>query len=507
MHPRPTFALAAALLFATASAQDQRRLEVELVGAPKDTVYLANYYGSKLYYADTAFSDARGKVVFAREQGYLAGVYAVVTDGPKYFEVLLDEPLVQLRTNITDLTGAMEVKNSRQNERFFAYIKFLAAQKAKGEGFRAQLADSTSTLTLPARAVIKGQLEELDRQVKEHQQSIVKDMPGTLLATIVKMSMPQEPQRVDEADGTMDTTATYYANRAHFWDNVTLSDPRIVRTPVFQNKFEEYIGKMVPQVPDTINRLADELIARLGQDEEPFKFVVHNITYKYETSDLMGMDKVFVHMAQTYYCPAPGKASRANWMSDEKLGKMCERADKMAPLTLGSKSAEIILTDSTEQRWVSMHQMPQDYVVVLFWDPHCGHCKKEVPDMHKTYLEKLKPMGIGVYAVANARDSALFTDWKEFIHEKRFEWVDVALTHNVYKQAVKDASVFVPRHTTVKSLNYSDTYDVFSTPKVFLVDRERKFVGKQLSADQIADLVARLRERDLKKLRADDQGK
>jgi hypothetical protein len=32
--------------------------------------------------------------------------------------------------------------------------------------------------------------------------------------------------------------------------------------------------------------------------------VVHNITYKYETSEIMGMDAVFVHMALTYYCAA-----------------------------------------------------------------------------------------------------------------------------------------------------------------------------------------------------------
>jgi hypothetical protein len=47
-------------------------------------------------------------------------------------------------------------------------------------------------------------------------------------------------------------------------------------------------------------------------------------------------------------------------------------------------------------------------------------------------------------------------------------------------------------------LNYSDTYDVFSTPKLFVVDGERRFVAKQISADQIADLVIKLRERKAK---------
>ena len=47
--------------------------------------------------------------------------------------------------------------------------------------------------------------------------------------------------------------------------------------------------------------------------------------------------------------------------------------------------------------------------------------------------------------------------------------------------------------------NYSETYDVFSTPKLFVVDGDRKFIGKSLSPDQIVDLVKKLKERKAKK--------
>jgi hypothetical protein len=115
------------------------------------------------------------------------------------------------------------------------------------------------------------------------------------------------------------------------------------------------------------------------------------------------------------------------------------------------------------------------------------------------YLERLKPMGIEVYAVAKAVDESLLKDWKEFISENDLKWVNVALTKTVYEEAKKDARKYIPRYTTLESLNYADTYDVYSTPKVFLVDGERKFVGKSLSADQIEDLVTKLRERKARK--------
>lgn len=185
-------------------------------------------------------------------------------------------------------------------------------------------------------------------------------------------------------------------------------------------------------------------------------------------------------------------------MDDEKLDKLCERARKMAPLTLGKKATNIILTDSTEQRWIGFHQLPQEYVVILFWDPHCGVCKKELPQVYQAYKEKLKALDVEVFAVAKAVDETLMRDWKKFIRENGLDWVNVALTRTVYEEAKKDARQFIPRFTTIESLNYADTYDVYSTPKMFIVDKDRKIVGKQLSAEQIEDLVLKLRERKAK---------
>ena len=79
-----------------------------------------------------------------------------------------------------------------------------------------------------------------------------------------------------------------------------------------------------------------------------FKFAVNGITYKYETSDIMGMDAVFVHMAQTYYCPSDGSKSRVDWMTPEKMDKLCERARKEAPLIIGAQGKDSNHTDTTE---------------------------------------------------------------------------------------------------------------------------------------------------------------
>ena len=70
-------------------------------------------------------------------------------------------------------------------------------------------------------------------------------------------------------------------------------------------------------------------------ESDLFKYTVHHLTYKYETSNIMGMDAVFVCMAKEYYCPANN--SKAFWLDSTKLVDLCEKAEKTYPLLIGKK--------------------------------------------------------------------------------------------------------------------------------------------------------------------------
>jgi thiol-disulfide isomerase/thioredoxin len=435
-------------------------------------------------------ADAKGKVVFDRAKGYKPGVYAVVLKKSNYFEFLVNEPEVVMETDTTDLTGHLVVKRSAENVLFLDYIRFITDQRKSAD----QLAKEAPQDSL-GKAGMKKRFQEIDKQVNDYQAALVAKAPNTLAALIVKMSMAVKPPEVKRADGSVDSLASYYDYRRHFWDNTDLTDERILRTPVFQNKFEEYIGKVVPQIPDTINKWADDLVHRMDHGDELFKFAVHSITAKYENSKIMGMDAVFGHMILTYYAPDASGKTRAFWMAKDKLDLVVEGAKKAEAVLIGKQAMQIILPDTTEEKWIDYYRLPQEYVLLVFWDPHCGHCKKELPELAKVYKEKLKPMGIEVFAVAHAADSVLFHDWKAFIKENDLNWVNVGLPWHVYNAAKADPGRFIPKITTLNSLNYATAWDIETTPRMFLVDADRKIIAKQLDGDQIVDLVTTLRKR------------
>jgi hypothetical protein len=44
-------------------------------------------------------------------------------------------------------------------------------------------------------------------------------------------------------------------------------------------------------------------------------------------------------------------------------------------------------------------------------------------------------------------------------------------------------------------LNYQATYDIYSTPKVFILDKDKKIIAKSLSMSQIEDLLDNLQNK------------
>ena len=92
------------LLIGGQSSAQGYEIKVQVKPWKDTTLYLANYFGSKLYYADTAQVNKKGVAVFKGKKPLKGGKYAVVAPGPKFFEVLVDEKqFFEVMTETTDL--------------------------------------------------------------------------------------------------------------------------------------------------------------------------------------------------------------------------------------------------------------------------------------------------------------------------------------------------------------------------------------------------------------------
>ena len=190
---------------------------------------------------------------------------------------------------------------------------------------------------------------------------------------------------------------------------------RIVHTPVYHKKLDFFFKKMIPQIPDTICKYAHNLISQIDEETDLFKYTVHHLTYKYETSNIMGMDAVFVCMAQKYYCPA--NDSKSFWLDSNKIVDLCDKAEKTAPLLIGKKASRIILA-------ILCKRLKADYTAISIFGPTCGHCKKEIPKMENLYKEfKEKGIDIEFIAVGTNLENE---KWIKYVKNNELPWINIS---------------------------------------------------------------------------------
>lgn len=499
------FTLFLTLFYSTGNAQ---KMKFKVTGVKDSTVFLIKYYGQKLYYADTAILK-NGYVEFdgKKQQPGIMGLYL---PDQKFFEFIYNNEEVSLETSAPDYTPNLKVKKSAENSIFLPYVKFITDKKTqvgKLSEQKTKLKDSD-----PNYKSLTDQIDQLNQEVETYQLDLIRNNPDKLVAKIVKMSreveIPEPPK--NEMGEPLDPDFRFKYYRAHYWDNVDLMDDRLVNNPVFHNKMEFYFTKMMLQHWDTVIYYSFDFCDKLNPKSKIFEYVVGWITSTYGKSQIMGMDKVYTYMRNRYYCSknTEGK-SPAFWVADDKFKDLCEKIDIEMNLVMGVRPPNLILKDSTDNKWYNLYQVSQnaEYTVLYFWDPECGHCKKTTPKLQTLYDQKFRDRNIEIFAVGKAVGKD-FEAWKKFIRENNMSFINVAVTDKLYELAKKDPNSLVPvpgdnrpKPTTLESLNYQTAYDIFSTPQVYILDKDGKIIAKRVSISQIEEMLDALQgKKDLPKL-------
>ena len=253
----------------------------------------------------------------------------------------------------------------------------------------------------------------------------------------------------------------------------------MLRTRVFYNKIDQYFEKLTIKHPDSINISADILVEKSRANSDIFQYVVNYITSTYERSKIMGMDAVFVHMVEKYYI-----TNQCNWVDSLQLVKIADRAQKIAPNLIGRKASEFLdiygrpFMKDTLGITHTLQEIKAEYTSLVFFGPTCGHCKKEMPKI-KHNVDSLVNSGydIKTFAVATEFDKK---EWKKFIKEQKTgDWINVAdINHD-------------DEGNPVASSDWRDKYDIYSTPVVYLLDKEKKIIAKRIPHLQIVDIIDR----------------
>jgi len=445
-------------------------IEIVLKPYQNTKVYIGTNYGRNRVLADSAFLNDKSEGVFKSTTKLTPGIYFLVS--PKYsilFDFLVDENQHFKIIADTAALNAFQIIGSKENDIFKAYSKSI-------NDLGMQLSSIENKYKTAANAKDSASFKELyltkDKEVKAARSSVIKNYPGSMTSFFLNVMQRPEAPAMPIINGKLDSLYPYYYVKNHFWDNVVFNDNRLIRTPFFEDKLDEYFKNYVSREPDSIIEELQYILTVAKTGKEIYPFLLFKFTNKYIAPEFMGQEKVFLHLFQNFF--AKGDTALLNEASKKSI---TERAYSMMANQLGLAAPSLIV-NTPENKKVSLYDQNATYTFLAFWDPTCSHCKVEIPRLDSFYKAAWKDLNVKIFSVnINFKELAA---WKNFIQENHLEhWTHAYQTEEDLNKEIKAG---LP--TTIRQ-----QYDVFKTPTFYLLDANKKIIAKNLSLEQFNDFL------------------
>jgi hypothetical protein len=438
-------------------AENEYNITIHLNDYQENTLLLATWYGEKVFLSDSAYSENDKRFEFRGENPLPQGMYMVVSGTrQKLFEFLVgNDQQFKLSTDTSGYIQNMIVDGSEENNIFFNYVR----RNSEKRNQERQLLEKQTLYKQNSNEfnALQVQIESIRKEAEAHAIHTINSNSGSFISVL--LNAMREVQVPDKIEQNGDRTEIFNYYKKHYWDYLDLSDERLLRTPLLAQKVNQYLSNIVLFHPDSVIAAADLLINLARPSGDVVSWLVWHFISEYQNPDYMGFDKVFVHMVDEYILKEEIKNTTPSVAEQLK-----ERADMLRPILLGKPAPDLILTD-TSGAYFSFKSMTNEYLVIYFWDYDCGICSTETD--HLREMMKNTNFDVGIYAVSINGD---LEKWKKEIGIKKMDWINVNATRSV-------------------TPDYRTLYEAGSTPVIYLLDKNRNIIAKNIGADKVESFL------------------
>lgn len=430
--------------------------------------------GKKLNVQDSAAISAKGTAVFKGKQKLPGGIYGIVFPLQRFtLDFFIDkEQNIFIKADTTDLLNKTVITGSKENNLYVQYQKFVAVKGKQLQDERTAYAASTTTKD---SALHEANYNKYNKQLNDYRDNLIKTQPKSMMAAL--LNAMKEPTIPNQHPVThQDSLSNYYYYKKHYWDGISFMDERVIRTPFFLPKLERYYREVIPQAADSIIADVDYRLLLARTCPEMYKFLLNWLTDEYINPKYMGQDEVFAHLYENYH-----SQNLSKWLNEGQMKIITRRYYMITENLVGKKAADLEMVD-IDGKTSRLYDVNADYTLVCFWDPNCGHCKEQIPQIDSVYKASWKKYNLKVYAVLSPDGEStekVKTEWIEFIKAHNLnEW------NNVYETPAMEAA-----NSASQKPSYRQLYDVILTPTIFLLDKEKRIIGKKLTWQQLDDML------------------
>lgn len=442
-------------------------ISLEIPDAADSIVFLAHYFNGQIFVDDTVRLDRQGKGIFEGDTLLDQGLYLIYLNKNRYSDFLMgSDQQFKIRHHFFS-PDRFEITGSPDGELFNSYKIFLADLKVRQQKLinkRTEWQHNADSLKK-----INEELELLNQKVTGFWFAEADKYPDSFYGKFLLASYIPVPNEKDipaqwTKNDSLRWVYEYNFRKNHYWDYLDLSDERFLRTPVLKPRLENYFDQVLLQRPDSVAPYAIKAIEKAKANSKTFRYVTTFLLNHFAKSQIMGMEAVFVRIAEKYYL-----SGLASWADSATIAGIGRQVVFKRNNLLGMKARELKM-ESWEGPHYSLYEVAADYTVLVFWEPDCGHCKKQIPELYTDVFLPLKEKKVVFFAVNSQTNRE---EWGKSINEhKLYDWINVWDPHNL--------------------TDFRINYDVQTTPIIYILDKDKRIIAKKIDSQTVKKMLEHL---------------
>ena len=257
-----------------------------------------------------------------------------------------------------------------------------------------------------------------------------------------------------------------FSDRITFFNNIDINSPKLLFTPLLKQVITEYLS-YYPLQADSIVKGVDTIMLKLDCKSKAYPYVFDQIVKILKNREIQNNTIAYAYFLNKYV-----KEKKCKFLDPTIEKNLLNELENVNALKFQDTSMNMVLKDTAGVE-KNLHEFAKqfDYTLITFFDPTCDHCKVELPKMDSIIhiLENQLVLKIGKYSICN--ELILQSEvWKSFI-----------TTHHLSKNYMH---VHLGQNNDLRK-----SYDAFTNPLFYLINKEGKFVGKKISVNTLKNII------------------
>jgi len=429
--------------------------------AVEGPVLLASYYGDRFSVVDSMDTKS-GFFYFMLSEESPPGIYRVifsdrtgeVRNMNRFIEFIFNRENIEIFVSSTEQAPVPYFEGSFENQVYSEFMEFEL-------GYEAQLMSVYGQL-YPHGAGRDDEVVAVYNAIQRERESYMDSISGLYPELYAVRIM--NAFRAPIIPGEMPHIHRIDTLKQCFFDHAPIDDPMLLHAPVYTFKLIDYLSLYKvdtltrEQQEEEFIRAVDRIMVNVSREGELRTFVVE---FLLEGFELLDMEGVQMHLADHYL----DEACESD-IVELVLSRM-EGYKKMSP---GQQAPDFVIRD-VEGKNYALSELGHPYVLVLFWSSTCEACRELLPELYDWYLSE---SSYDLEVVAISIDTSV-TNFEYLFKQLSPTWITA---HDPLGWHGK----------------ISSDYQVYATPTLFLLDKERTILSRPSGFRQFLRAIKRLED-------------